>query len=63
MILCLGEAKKKYRYVYFSNYIVVSAPLRSYIYSILELHVALLCRYFEKLSNVLTFVESLPVTR
>ena len=32
-------------------------------YSILELHSAVLCRYLQKLSTILTFAASLPVTK
>ena len=68
MIFMSWESKKEvYVYVFpqNSNSIVDSAPLNcrfKLYYSILELRAAVLCRYLQKLSTILTFAATLPVT-
>ena len=69
MIFMSWESEKEVYMCVFpqnSNSIVVPAPLNCRFkpyYSILELHAAVLCRYLQKLSTILTFAASLPVTK
>ena len=69
MIFMSWESEKEVYICVFpqnSNFIVVSVPLNccfKLYYSILELHAAVLCRYLQKLSAILTFAASLPVTK
>ena len=69
MIFMSWESKKEVYICVFpqnSNFIVVSVSLNcrfKLYYSILELHVAVLCRHLQKLSIILTLAASLPVTK